>query len=127
MRLIEQLCDHIDLLRKQHRAAINPSFGQIDELFELCDQVRAAVRAGVTVGEPVPPVTRCHVRACPHAAPMLVEGKPYCLRHGQDVRVLLGSLQDLMPDVYANLTRVDWPARQGEPWTPSGAPGGPHP
>ncbi|MGE3519245.1 MAG: hypothetical protein AB7J63_09865 [Vicinamibacterales bacterium] len=110
MDLIEQLCDHIDLLRKQHRAAINPSFGQVDELFELGDQVRASVRARAVVSEPLTPLTPCSVPACPYEAPMLVQEKSYCLRHGQEARTLLAAMQVLMPEVYAQVSRVDWPA-----------------
>lgn len=102
--IADQLCDHIDLLRKQHKAGLTPSFGQIDDLFELSDQLRAAARASAT-----PAALVCSVRGCLQDAGALVAGKPYCRVHGRQVGEVLSSLQELMPDVYASVGRVEWP------------------
>lgn len=44
---LKTLLDTVDRLRAQHRAGINPHFGQLDELFESA----AAVRQGIGVLE----------------------------------------------------------------------------
>lgn len=39
-RDLRALLDVIEQLRKQHKAGISPTFGQVDELFALADSVR---------------------------------------------------------------------------------------
>jgi hypothetical protein len=39
---IHDLLDHIDKLKAVHRASESPTFGQVELLFDLADQVRRA-------------------------------------------------------------------------------------
>ena len=40
--LLEML-DHVDKLKALHRANESPSFGQVEQLFDYCDQVRRSL------------------------------------------------------------------------------------
>jgi hypothetical protein len=42
---LKALLDLVDALKRQHRAGIAPSFGQVDELFDLAASVRAEAQA----------------------------------------------------------------------------------
>lgn len=56
VREVEQLLDTIDRLRAQHRAGIQPPFGELDDMFESAAACRAAVAAVATHGLTPPPV-----------------------------------------------------------------------
>jgi hypothetical protein len=103
------LCDLVDLLRKQHRAGITPSFGQVDELFELSDRLR--LEASV---DPVDVRRRCSVPGCDtpvmDVAIVAGSGKPYCAPHASALRLALATADRLMPGVVdVRMVRTDWP------------------
>lgn len=102
-----QLCDLVDLLRKQHRAGITPSFGQVDELFELSDRLRGEADAPWPASR-----RRCSVPECTtpdhDVAVVSRSGKLYCSYHGDALRTALATADRLMPGVI-DFVRTDWP------------------
>lgn len=111
MSVTEQLCDLIDLLRKQHRAGITPSFGQVDELFELSDRLR--IQGFI---ERHDPRRRCCVADC--ATPDFrvelfdANGLPYCGLHLASLRASIAQVDRLWPNGGPTAAvRTSWPVR----------------
>ncbi len=92
-------------LKHQHKAGITPSYGQVDDLFDLGDRLHVALQAGA----PLAAAPSCTHAGCDHHAFVEIAGMPYCAPHAADARDLLESLQTVMPAVFERVTRVEWP------------------
>jgi hypothetical protein len=46
-KALKLLLDSLDTLRRQHRAGIYPTYGQIEDLFEFAANVRTGLNAGM--------------------------------------------------------------------------------
>lgn len=101
-----QLCDHVALLKKQHKSGVTPTFGQVDDLFDMADRLQHALDTGGALEDPA---LTCTVRGCPALALAMTNGHPYCESHAREVSHLLTSLNKLLPDLHASLSRVSWP------------------
>ena len=108
MSVALQLCDLIDVLRKQHRAGITPTFGQVEDLFDLADHLRVQARLEAPAPERVA-VRGCSVRGCDGAVSAELSEHPYCGRHARVMRETLGRVQQLLHEAAVTVGRVQWP------------------
>lgn len=107
--LAAELVSLIGHLKQQHKAGITPSYGQVDDLFDLGERLGVALQAGITVGND------CTVPGCQYAAGEEVSGLLYCHAHAQEARQMLDALRTLMPNVFARVSRVEWPTAPAAP------------
>lgn len=102
--IAELLCRHIRTLKAQHKAGITPHFGQLDDLFDLGEQLEESVL--------LLPVAACQPKATqpiPCSAPgcvtrlvnMRVNGRCYCRAHGIQMEAALNALGRLAPTLHA--------------------------
>lgn len=107
------LCDLIDMLRKQHRGGITPSFGQIEDLFEFSDRLRATVAASAMPAEEARP-SACGICGRPdQLSATVILGKRLCREHQRSLTELVRYLATAVPGALPQQSRVDWPS--GEP------------
>lgn len=108
----------IAMLEQQHRAGITPSYGQVENLFDLgrllgdaaeADRAAAAPRTPVVVSRPVP--ARCSRPGCHPLTTEreVIDGQSWCPSCAVDLQLLHRSAARMGVAV----TRVRWP-RQGE-------------
>lgn len=107
--LAEQLCEHIALLKRQHKSGTTPSFGQVDDLFDLGDRLFTAIQASPRITERELRPVACSVRGCFASGNTLTHGLPFCSAHARVVIETMKSLQGLMPELHAHISRVAWP------------------
>lgn len=98
---VPQLCDLIGAIERQHRAGITPTFGQVEELFEMARELRG----GPMMGADQPPVrwpsgkTPCDAPGCGADAVTDIYGTPFCRLHGDVVSRLVRVLQGYFPSL----------------------------
>lgn len=109
-----QLCDLIDQLRKQHRAGITPTFGQVEDLFDLGDRLRVEVRLEAARDEK-PAARGCSVRGCEGSATTQLAQHPYCVRHARVIGETLTRVQQLLHEASVTVGRVQWPTVDVDP------------
>jgi hypothetical protein len=107
------LCDLVDLLRKQHRAGITPSFGQVEELFELSDRLRANVAASEQSTEQAFQPT-CAI--CQRADQLgdVIFGVRYCREHQRALAEVARYVSRAVPGAMPQQARTDWPAGESQ-------------
>lgn len=108
------LVTHIRQLRQQHKAGITPTYGQIDDLFDLGERLEGEIRTT----EPTMP---CALPAgCTTPATERVGTATYCARHAQALRALTQLVvEDADSIAIARLCdmergRAPWPAAVAE-------------
>lgn len=106
------LCDHVRLLERQHRAGITPSYGQVEDLFDLARRLDTSLDAGAPlVGAPT---ARCARPGCGEVATVPIGPFAYCAPCAVQFRMLLQQLQAFGLDA-----RTTWPTAPGHGGDPS--------
>jgi hypothetical protein len=101
-----QLVGTIRRLKAQHASGITPSFGQVEALFDLGEQLDTAIR----LSEPSLPCAT----GCGRPAARKVETRPYCARCAQALDVVTAQIAQDAPELARQ--RVDAMVQRREPW-----------
>jgi len=104
-----QLVAHIKALKGLHRASLTPTFGQVETMFDLTDDLERLLDAGVAVERAARPCTRPR---CGLDATTMVGSYPYCAGCGDQARALLRSLEAFGVAAPSG-TVPSWPAGGG--------------
>jgi len=101
----QHLCAHVRLLKSVHKAGLTPSFGQVEDLFDLADGLEQVIDSlGVDQA-----VRSCTRPECAAAATSVVAGRPYCDPCGAAVRKLLKQVEGFGLET----VRGNWPVPSG--------------
>lgn len=102
------LVNHIRTLRQQHKAGINPTYGQIDDLFDYAERLEVEIRLSV-------PTMPCSLPGgCASPATERVGAAHYCGKHGQALRTVTRLVEEDAPNIA--LARLADMERGRAPW-----------
>lgn len=109
-----QLVGNLRRLKQQHSAGITPTFGQVEELFDLGEQLDVAIR----LSEPALP---CSIDTCRRAAATKVHSRPYCERCARALQAVTTQVAQDAPEIAR--ARLEAMVRGRAPWPASAAAG----
>jgi hypothetical protein len=96
-------------IRKQHQAGINPTTGELFDLFDLGDRLETEA----DISEPTVP---CSIAECKRASSAVVQSRPYCDRCAEALRAVTSQIAQDAPELARQRIeamvagRASWPA-----------------
>lgn len=107
--LAHDLCALIGSLQRQHDAGLNPTFGQLSNLFGWAERLQVALEAGADLG------LTTHAEACQSCQRWAQDigtayGQRLCVECRDRVAAAVAVVQALPPQILAEQLRASWPA-----------------
>jgi hypothetical protein len=97
----------IGRLKGMHRAGLTPTYGQIEELFELGDQLDVALKLAN-------PALPCSIGSCGRPAAKYLHDRPFCARCARALEAVTTQVKTDAPEIAR--ARIEAMVRGRAPW-----------